>query len=139
MKGMFGLVAVTLFTAGCASFFPAYQDGVGANVSSGFEIVSELVATTELGDFSDPSSYTDAAPRYAQALASFETARTLAAAARASGPAVRAATKVDESLRNCTEAVTIMAADHKASGLPDGVGYVNVRNTCALPFTILKN
>jgi hypothetical protein len=122
----------------CGTFFPAFEDAAIANLKTGLDEVSFLVAKTELGDYTSPSSYAGAADRYATALASVQAAGALVTATPAAGPAREASTAVGEMIANCAEAITLMSSVHRDAGLPASAGFSNVRETCAAPYNSLR-
>lgn len=122
-------------------FEPRYSGQAVAGMEQGYAEVATLVAATDLGQFSDPSSYDKAADRYAGALGQIALARQSVSAAgqRQSSPAARAAALMRQQIDACADALTTMSAQHRRAGLTAGAGYGSVLTACAIPLDNMQN
>ncbi len=130
-----------LALAGCAVFEPRYSETALTSMESAYSEVSTLVAATDLGQFGDPSSYDGAADRYAGTIGQIALARQSVAVGggKPGSPASKASELMLEQIDACTEAVTLMANQHRQGGLTAGAGYGSARIACAIPLTNMQN
>ncbi|MGB3315686.1 MAG: hypothetical protein WBB85_14855 [Albidovulum sp.] len=132
----FSATSLVIALTGCAVFEPAYPDPVTKTAADGLEVVSELVAAAQLGDFSKPASYHNAAPRYAAAVARLEVVRGWAlnrSEADDGLPATEAVKLMADDLGTCVTGVQDMAERHRSVGLAQSPAYTTIRLTCAIP------
>jgi len=132
IPSIFCLAFVTSMS-GCGTFFPPFGEETGSTFDKGMTQYSEIVAATELGDYSSRGTYSAAAPKYAASLGAFNSAKMAVAAAPATGPAAEAKVKIVEQIENCVTGLTLMAEIHKTAGLKGGAAnYKTGLETCAI-------
>ncbi len=132
-------LAVTLLS-GCAAFAPGYLAEADKRAADSFQIISELLAKADLGEYRAASSYDPAVDDYARAIAGMETAKLLAGGSTVAGPAAETARAAQLVVIDaCLTNLKSMAALHKSGGLLPNVGLTQtVRVPCDQAVRVLQ-
>jgi hypothetical protein len=128
---LFAALASVLL-GGCAALAPRYDAELDAQATSSYVGVQRLLAGIELGEFTDPSSYAEARPRYAEVIASLAYAEQRAKSLPVTGSvAGRARDDMVGLMRDCREQLLSLARIHQRRGLtPDLPVRTSVNASC---------
>ena len=116
------LSAATL--AGCAVFAPAYDPTLATETNTAYQGVSQILASADLGAYSDPSSYTAAQSQYVNATSALSIAAMRAGSetVAARGTGSKARDLLVQQIQGCRSQVLALAAIHQRSGIKPGTG-----------------
>ena len=116
--------ATGMMLSACAVFAPAYDQTLATETNAAYQGVSQILASADLGAYSDPASYSGAQAQYVSTTSALSIAAMRAGSETVAprGTGAKARDLLVQQIEGCRSQVLALAAIHQRSGLKPGTG-----------------